>query len=481
MKIRCFSFLLILFFCVYSVHSQVNKSNIFVKNQMEAISKQYKTMVKNLASTTKPPRTLSNGVVKCVSGSDWTSGFFAGGLWYLYEYTGDADILTSAKYWTKVLASQQYNTGTHDLGFMLYCSYGNGLRLTSTKSYSDVLKQGAKSLSSRYNPNVGCIRSWDRYSFPVIIDNMMNLEFLFWATKVTGDSTYYTICINHADTTLKNQFRDDYSSYHMVDYDENTGGILNKQTVQGAFDESAWARGQSWGLYGYTVMFRETKQERYLLQAQYIANYIINRLPADYIPYWDYDVAQNSLSPKDASAGAIAASALFELSQFVPDSLSKRYFAIAEKILFSLASNAYLASYGENGNFILKHSTGHKPNNSEINVPLIYADYYYIEALMRYNQLSNGPQTGLQSVKKNEFSIFPNPNNGNFDISFNEMRGNCNIKIFNILGSKIFERNLINPLENKTESIALGHITSGNYLIQLADNQNVVTRNFIVK
>jgi unsaturated chondroitin disaccharide hydrolase len=249
------------------------------------------------------------------------------------------------------------------------------------------LLQGAKTLRTRYHPTVGCIKSWEPWggmNYPVIIDNMMNLEYLFLAFRESGDSTFYNIAVSHADTTLKNHFRPDCSSYHVVDYDSITGKVIRKRTAQGAFDESSWARGQSWGLYGYTMMYRETKDKKYLNQAINIADFIIKKLPTDYIPYWDYDVAQDSSEPRDASAAAITSSALFELSTYVSCELTKKYYNIAEKILFSLSSPDFLALKGENCNFIIKHCTGHKPAKSEIDVPLIYADYYYIEALIRY-------------------------------------------------------------------------------------------------
>lgn len=275
---------------------------------------------------------------------------------------------------------------------MLYCSYGNGFRLTNSPKYKDILVQGAKSLCKRYNKNVGCIQSWDPWggmTFPVIIDNMMNLEYLFWATKATGDSSFYKIAVSHADKTLMNHFRTDYSSYHVVDYDSISGKVLKKRTVQGASVESAWARGQSWGLYGFTIMYRETKNIKYLNQAMKIADYIIGRLPADYIPFWDFDVPQDGSEPKDASAAAIASSALLELSKYVDKATSNRYYQVAEKILTNLSSPLYFTKPGEYDGFIIKHCVGHKPAKSEIDVPLIYADYYYIEALLRYQQINN--------------------------------------------------------------------------------------------
>jgi unsaturated chondroitin disaccharide hydrolase len=371
------------------ISSQTHSKQQFVAQRMELIQKQYASMLELLMDSVKTPRTSKNSQLYCVPSNDWTSGFFAGSLWYIYDYTIDLKWLAPAKHWTEILENEKNNTHTHDLGFMLYCSYGNGYRLTHIPEYKNILIQGAKSLSTRFHKNAGCIQSWDAHGSwkcPVIIDNMMNLEFLFWATRATGDSSFYQIAISHANTTLQNHFRTDNSSYHVVDYDTLTGKVLSKKTAQGAVDESAWARGQSWGLYGYTMMYRETRNTIYLEQAQKIAEYILKRLPPDGIPYWDYDAPNIPDEPKDASAAAITSSALFELSNYADEKHATQYRNIAEKILLQLSSPEYLAEPGENNFFILKHSVGHKPAQSEIDVPLIYADYYYIEALTRYAQ-----------------------------------------------------------------------------------------------
>jgi unsaturated chondroitin disaccharide hydrolase len=338
------------------------------------------------------PRTIKpDGSLKGVPSPDWTSGFYSGNLWQMYDYTKDKKWEQAARYWTAGLEKEKFNTHTHDLGFMLYCSFGNGYRLTNDPVYKEILLQGAKSLTTRFSPVTGCIKSWDhgRWQFPVIIDNMMNLEFLFWATKFSGDSSFYKIAVAHANTTMKNHFRADNSSYHVVDYDTLTGKVLERVTAQGAANESAWARGQAWGLYGYTVMYRETKDRKYLEQAEKIADFFLKNknLPTDKIPYWDFNAPNIPNEERDASAAAIAASGLLELSQYAKQ--GKTYFKAAEEILTSLSSPAYLAKPGTNSNFILMHSVGHKPSKSEIDVPIIYADYYYIEGLLRYDKLKN--------------------------------------------------------------------------------------------
>lgn len=338
-----------------------------------------------------PRSTDEKGKIIVKNSRDWTSGFFPGSLWYLYEATDDASLKENAQLFTSRIEREKNNKGTHDLGFMLYCSFGNGFRLTHDQKYAETLLTGAKSLISRYNPKIGCIQSWnanEKWQYPVIIDNMMNLEFLMWAFTYSHDSTYYKIAVSHADHTMKNHYRPDYSTYHVVSYDTITGKPEKKQNHQGLADESAWSRGQSWGLYGYTMMYRYTKLDRYLQQAKHIAAFLMHHpnLPADKIPYWDYDVKSKE-EPRDASAGALMASALIELSQYVDKKTAKEYTTMAETQIRSLSSPQYLADLGQNNNFILKHSVGSKAHNSEVDVPLVYADYYYIEAMLRYKQL----------------------------------------------------------------------------------------------
>jgi len=339
------------------------------------------------------PRTLdAEGNLITANSRWWTSGFYPGCLWYLYEYSEDKKIEDDARMITARVEREKFTTNNHDVGFILYCSFGNGLRLTGEESYNEVLLTGAKSLSTRFRQNLGCIQSWGsrkEWQCPVIIDNMMNLELLMWAFKKSGDSSFYHIAVSHADKTIKNHFRSDYSSYHVVSYDTLTGAIEAQQTSQGAADESAWSRGQSWGLYGYTMMYRETGLDRYLQQAQHIADFLINHpnLPEDKIPYWDFNAPGIPNAERDASAGAIMASALVELSELTGGDKGKKYLSVAEKQIRSLASSAYRANLGENGNFILMHNVGSLPANSEVNVPLTYADYYFIEALLRYKKI----------------------------------------------------------------------------------------------
>jgi len=330
------------------------------------------------------PRTVVRDTLQLVVSNDWTSGFFPGNLWFIYERTKDEQFLSLAKKYTELMYREPTNGNSHDIGFKVYNSYGNGYRLTGDTAYRRLIIQAAGTLTKRFNPKVGCIKSWDfnQWEYPVIIDNMMNLELLFAASRLSGDSTYYRVAVAHANTTMKNHFRADNSSFHVLSYDTTNGAVLEKTTHQGYAPGSAWARGQAWGLYGYTMCYRETRDPRYLEQAEKIAAFIINhpRQPADGITYWDYDLPSTSGQPRDASAAAITASALYELAQYSAG--KKQYRKFADKILKSLTKH-YRAPLGSLHGFILDHSTGNKPVESEVDVPLIYADYYFLEALMR--------------------------------------------------------------------------------------------------
>ena len=325
----------------------------------------------------------------------WTSGFFPGVLWYLYEATGDTLLKEYACDYTSRVEKEKYNKGNHDVGFMLYCSFGNGYRLTGNEKYKQVLLKGAESLSTRYKDHIGVIRSWDFnravWQYPVIIDNMMNLELLEWASKNSDNSRFDAIARSHADVTLKNHFRADYSCWHVVSYDTITGQPEKKHTRQGYSHESSWSRGEAWALYGYVMMYRETQQKHYLAHAKKVANYILThpRMPEDGIPYWDYDAPDIPDTYRDASAGAIMASAFIELSTMIQGELSRKCLMMAETQLKTLTSPEYLAEPGTNGNFILKHSVGSLMEHSEVDVPLTYADYYYVEALLRYQKVKS--------------------------------------------------------------------------------------------
>jgi unsaturated chondroitin disaccharide hydrolase len=337
------------------------------------------------------PRTINkDGSLSVVPAGDWTSGFYPGILWYMYELTGSPGWKEKATKYTHTLEQQMYNRLDHDIGFRMFPSYGNELRLTGDTTCIPVLVQSARTLITRYYDQVGCIRSWDfnqeRWQCPVIIDNMMNLELLFWASGETGDPVFRDIAFNHAVTTMKNHYRPDYSSVHVVDYDTITGEVRQKVTHQGYADESSWARGQSWGLYGFTMAYRYTDHIDFLRQAEHIAGFLLKNpnMPDDLVPYWDYDAPGIPNEPRDVSAAAIMASALYELCRYSEN--GAYYKEKADRIMESLGTT-YASAPGENYGFILAHSVGGKPMDSEVDVPLIYADYYYLEALTRKRKL----------------------------------------------------------------------------------------------
>ncbi|WP_228379059.1 glycoside hydrolase family 88 protein [Chryseobacterium piperi] len=361
-----------------------------IRDEFEFADKQYKYLMKSIPPD-KMPQSYNASTQK-VSTRDitwWCSGFYPGSLWLIYEQTNDPEIKREAERVLRIIEPNKTFTKDHDLGFMMFTSFGNAYRITKDPAYKEIIITSAESLSTRFKPGMQAILSWDKmadFKGPVIIDNMMNLEMLIWAAKNGGNKKTEEIAIAHANTTIKNHFRSDYSSYHVIDYNINTGEVLGKKTFQGYSDSSAWARGQGWALYGYTMMYRFTKDEKYLNQARHIAKFILNNptLPKDKIPYWDFNDPKIPDVPHDASAAAIIASALLELGQYVKTEEKEEYVYNAQQILVNLSGEQYQAQPGENGGFLLKHSTGGLPLNSEIDVPLIYADYYFLEALKRY-------------------------------------------------------------------------------------------------
>ena len=374
--------------CAISATAEAKESMTTIANRVIKIAVDH---CKNMDKSLEPgrsPRYYGDGKFVDKNLEWWCSGFYPGTMWYLYEATGDEQMLALARKHTEQLAPLQWYNKNHDIGFQIFCSYGNGYRLTGDKAYEKVITNACATLITRYNPTVGSIRSWDsrKWKYAVIVDNMMNLEMLMWRAKKARDKNLRHIAVTHANTTLRNHFREDFSSYHLLDYNPENGEVLIRQTVQGYADESRWARGQAWGLYGFTMMYRFTKDKAYLHQAQGIADMIISHLPKDGIPYWDFNAPDIPKALRDASAGAIIASALIELSEYSPEK-RETYLAVAERQLRTLSSKRYLAPVGTNGNFILRHSVGHLPGNSEVDVALTYADYYFIEALMRWKSL----------------------------------------------------------------------------------------------
>lgn len=394
MKKVCFFALL---FVVQLTESDVvaqKKENVdmakLIKENFAFADSQYKYMMKQVPQD-KMPQSYDEKNKKFISYQRtwWCTGFYPGSLWYIYEQTGDPVIKSEAERALKVIEPNKTYTGNHDLGFMMYCSFGNAYRITKNESYKHIIVQSASALASRYRPNAKVIQSWNTNQYfkgPVIIDNMMNLELLYWTSLNGGDAKYKDIAVTHSNTTLQHHFRPDFSSYHVIDYNLETGNVIRKATWQGAADCSAWSRGQGWGLYGYVMMYRFSKDRRYLDHARKIAGFILNHpnLPKDKIPYWDFDAPYIPHAKRDASAGAVIASALLELGQYTQGSEKESYINNAKDMIVSLSGAKYKAKLGENGGFLLKHSTGALPSNSEVDVPLIYADYYYLEAQKRY-------------------------------------------------------------------------------------------------
>lgn len=388
-KTTCY---ILLLFCTVKATAQNTKVNMrqLIDSQFKFAEKQYRTLADN-TPIGRMPKTYYPKTDKFETSDTkwWCSGFYPGSLLYIYEYTKDKNVLQEAERRLASLEQEKHYTGNHDLGFMMYCSFGNAYRLTKTPEYKKTIDTAAASLITRYRPDAKVIQSWNSnktWKGPVIIDNLMNLELLLWVAQNGGDQKYQEIALNHANSTLKNHFRPDFSSYHVVDYDMKNGDVIRRGTSQGAADDSAWSRGQGWALYGYTLMYRFTKDKQYLNFAHNIAKFILNNptLPQDKVPYWDFNAKDIPNTYRDASAAAVIASALLELGQYSSSKNKKYYVAQAKEMLVSLSSDKYTAKEGTNGGFLLKHSTGALPLRSEIDVPLTYADYYYLEALIRY-------------------------------------------------------------------------------------------------
>lgn len=384
--------LLLTFLFMTLVKAPCQDMKTLISENIHFAATQYRLLEKNTPDSLMP-RNFNPATGKAENSDTkwWCSGFFPGTLWYIYEYTKDPAIRAMAEKRLTILEKEKYFTGNHDLGFMMFCSFGNAYRLTGNPVYKEAVMTAAASLATRYRPGIQSIQSWNgggRLHCPVIIDNMMNLELLYWVSDHGGDSRYRDIAIRHANSTLERHFRPDHSSYHVLDYDLESGKILQKITWQGAADSSAWSRGQAWGLYGFTMMYRFSKNEAYLEQARKIAGFLLNHpnLPADKVPYWDYNAPRIPNAARDASSASIMASALLELGQYVKGKERKKYLDAATTMIRSLASPAYRSAPGENGGFIIKHCVGSLPQQSEVDVSLTYADYYFIEALLRYDQ-----------------------------------------------------------------------------------------------
>lgn len=381
-----------LLFTACKPENKLEKESIATTDSESLLEFRFQKLLDYKVDSLSFPRSMSieDDTIRKVPSKDWTSGFFPGNLWQIYRLTGQEKYKEKAAQWTVLMENQKRNGITHDMGFKIFCSFGEGLKIDDNQYYKDVIVESAKTLCTRYNENVKSLRSWDfnadKWEFPVIVDNMMNLELLFEATKISGDSTFYKIAVQHANTTLKNHIRPDNSLCHVVVYDSISGNVKEKVTHQGLNDDSSWARGQAWGIYGYTMAYRYTKDPVYLKQAEATLKFYMEHpnLPNDGIPYWDFNDPAIPNAPRDASAAAIVTSALFELYTYTKN---EKYLDFATKVLGNLNSTSYLLEENVNKPFILNHSTGDWPKQSEIDAPIVYADYYFLQAMLRQKEL----------------------------------------------------------------------------------------------
>jgi len=369
-----------------------NPDEVGIDTLLGLFVNKYREYITSHSDTTLFPRCYDNDSAIMVPPGDWTSGFFPGILWNLYDFSGDDLFLYAAQSWTNTLKEECHNTSTHDVGFVINSSFGQAFRITRDESYREVLDTAAQSLASRYDDNLKCIKSLDEneyYKYPVLIDNMVNLEILYKAWQWNEDPRYYRIANDHALNTMEMHFRPDFSAFQVVDFDPGTSLPRYKGSFQGYSDSSAWARGQSWGLYGFVLAFRETRDRIFLDQSLRIATYILEHenFPEDGIPYWDFNAPDIPAAPRDATSAVILASALIELSSYEEVKQPEKYLDVAENIIYSLLTRDYIAGEHEYENFVLKHGVGSIPGDSEVNVALIYGDYYLLEALMKYKNL----------------------------------------------------------------------------------------------
>lgn len=397
-KIRVSCFVFILGFTMLNIGCKPNdksKKNEKEEGVSSLLEKRYQKFLEYSVDSTAFPRSYnpSTKEIKKVRSKDWTSGFFAGNLWQLYQLTGNEKFKKKAKKWNAFIEKEKFNDGTHDMGFKVYGSFGKGLEsIKDDTTYNEIILQSAETLSTRFNETVGSLRSWDfnrdKWEFPVIIDNMMNLELLFEATKISGDSSFHKIAESHAQTTLKNHFRKDNSTWHVVVYDTIFGNVKDEITHQGINDESSWSRGQAWAIYGFTMSYRYTNNKKFLEQAEATAKFVLEhpKLPEDGIPYWDFDDPDIPDAPRDVSAATVITSAFLELYKVTGKEKYKEY---VTKVMNSLKSKKYILSAEVSAPFILDHSTGNYPKDDEIDGPIVYADYYFLETLLRKEALQS--------------------------------------------------------------------------------------------
>lgn len=393
---------LVLLFSVFALTSHAD-SSFQVDQQLQRCHQKVRQALHDLQKAdgtldyTMEPRNILHGdkqkAWNCrkATAEEWCSGFWSGILWMDYGYSHDSIVGQAAEGYTAALRSCVYRpVYDHDLGFITFCSFGKGYEQNHNATYRQTLLDAADSLATLFRSLVGTILSWPRNvkmfgGHNTIMDNMMNLDLLFWASRHGGNPLLYDIAVTHAKTTMKRHFRPDGGCYHVAVYDTLTGDFIKGVTHQGYADNSTWARGQSWAVYGYTMVYRYTHEKVFLDFAQKVANYYLSRLPeGDLIPKWDFD-DPDPKAPKDASAACVVADALLELQQYVGGQKGQQYREKAVEMLRQLSSPEYFS--GKRNDAFLLHSTGHHPAGSEIDASIVYADYYYLEALLRLRNI----------------------------------------------------------------------------------------------
>ncbi len=458
----------------------------YVEWSIEFATQQMKNTIEemNNDSTKHPNQTgITDGSWVFSTRDSWISGFFSGAAWYLYELNfEDSYWKNIATRWTLDLEPLKYSTGSHDVGFQIFCSFGNAYRLTGNEEYKNIIITAANSLSTRYDSTIGCIRSWSwgSWNFPVIIDNMMNLEILMWAAENGGDERLKEIAVSHAKKTIENHIRVDGSTYHVVDYN-NDGTVKAKDTHQGYNVESTWSRGQAWGLYGFTMMYRYTKNDTFLTTAKHLADYFVDNLPNDFVPYSDFEDPNIPNVSKDASAAAIACSALFELGKFTDES---KYKNSAYDILNSLMNN-YIAKNS------IYHSVIKKAciRSGDGERGLIYADYYFLEALKRYKLSVTGVEKDSEKDKMGFelFQNYPNPFNPSTTIGFSlGSNKDVSLVIYNIEGKVI--KSLFRGTKSagnhylvwNTDNNVGEEVSSGIYFYSLTTDSKIISKKMIL-
>ena len=393
---------LVLLFSVFALTGHAD-SSFQVDQQLQRCHQKVRQALQDLQKPdgtldyTMEPRNILHGdkqkAWNCrkATAEEWCSGFWPGILWMDYGYSHDSIVGQAAEGYTAALRSCVYRpVYDHDLGFITFCSFGKGYEQNHNATYRQTLLDAADSLATLFRPLVGTILSWPRNvkmfgGHNTIMDNMMNLDLLFWASRHGGNPLLYDIAVTHAKTTMKHHFRPDGGCYHVAVYDTLTGDFIKGVTHQGYADNSTWARGQGWAVYGYTMVYRYTHEKVFLDFAQKVANYYLSRLPeGDLIPKWDFD-DPDPKAPKDASAACVVADALLELQQYVGGQKGQQYREKAVEMLRQLSSPEYFS--GKRNDAFLLHSTGHHPAGSEIDASIVYADYYYLEALLRLRNI----------------------------------------------------------------------------------------------